>query len=230
MKRLHITAEGQTEELFVRKMLTDHLGQYNICTDVRCVMTSRDKWRQDRIFRGGMTNYAKAKNDIVQWLREEKQNSDVFFSTMFDLYALPFDFPGYDKAHRYTDPYRKVAAIESAFMEDIGDYRFIPYIQLHEFESLLLSLPSAFAVEYFEDQNGLNKLIELTKAFPNPELIDGGVETAPSKRIIKIFPSYEYNKPLSGSLIAQEIGMQHLLSSCRHFAEWVKKLEKFGTK
>ena len=110
MKRLHITAEGQTEELFVRKMLTDHLGQYNICTDVRCVMTSRDKWRQDRIFRGGMTNYAKAKNDIVQWLREEKQNSDVFFSTMFDLYALPFDFPGYDKAHRYTDPYRKVAA------------------------------------------------------------------------------------------------------------------------
>ena len=30
MKRLHITAEGQTEELFVRKMLTDLIGRLMI--------------------------------------------------------------------------------------------------------------------------------------------------------------------------------------------------------
>ena len=42
MKRLHITAEGQTEEYFVKNTLTYYLGDYNISTDVRCVLTSKD--------------------------------------------------------------------------------------------------------------------------------------------------------------------------------------------
>lgn len=95
MKRLHITAEGQTEEYFVKNTLTYYLGDYNISTDVRCVLTSKDKHRRDIIYRGGLVNYDKAKNDIVQWLKEEKNNNDVFFTTMFDLYALPHDFPDF---------------------------------------------------------------------------------------------------------------------------------------
>ena len=41
MIRLHIIAEGQTEELFVRNILTDHLGYFNISTDVHCVTTNQ---------------------------------------------------------------------------------------------------------------------------------------------------------------------------------------------
>ena len=40
-KRLHVTAEGQTEERFVKDTLSFHLGQFNISTDVRCVLTQR---------------------------------------------------------------------------------------------------------------------------------------------------------------------------------------------
>ena len=36
---------------------------------------------------------------------KEDQNQDAYFTTMFDLYALPGDFPDYDKAMRKPTPY-----------------------------------------------------------------------------------------------------------------------------
>ena len=80
MKRLHITVEGQTEEAFINKTLKQHLSQYEVYVDVRCVLTSR---KHNRKFRGGMTTYQKAKNDITRWLIEESGNNDVAFTTMF---------------------------------------------------------------------------------------------------------------------------------------------------
>ena len=109
MKRLHITAEGQTEESFVNDTLKPHLASYGVYADVRRVLTGK---KHGKLYRGGMTNYAKAKNDIVRWLKEERGNGDVAFSTMFDLYALPEDFPGFAEAKRLNNPYQKVAAIE----------------------------------------------------------------------------------------------------------------------
>lgn len=218
MIRLHITAEGQTEESFVKNTLSQWLYNYNVFADVRCVRTSKNH-------RGGMTNYAKAKNDINQWLKEERHNNDVFFSTMFDYYALPNDFPGYQLSKQQSDAYKKVEIIEQAFANDIGDNRFIPYIQLHEFESLLFSNPQKFEIEYFDSQSKIDELKKIVETFSNPELINNGHTTAPSKRIIDKFPNYEYNKPIIGSSVAREIGMDCLKQSCKHFAEWVHRLE-----
>ena len=144
MKRLHITAEGQTEESFVNKTLKQHLAQYGVYADVRCVLTGR---KRGRIFRGGMTTYEKAKKDIVRWLKEETGNNDVAFTTMFDFYALPEDFPGYSEARGLQNPYKKVEKIEEAFAADIDDARFIPYIQLHEFETFLFVEPEKLELE-----------------------------------------------------------------------------------
>lgn len=47
-RRLNVTAEGQTEETFVKQVLADYLGQFNISTDARCVQTSRDKRKTHR--------------------------------------------------------------------------------------------------------------------------------------------------------------------------------------
>jgi len=41
--RLHIIAEGQTEEEFINTILTEHLGYFNISTDVHCITTKRTK-------------------------------------------------------------------------------------------------------------------------------------------------------------------------------------------
>ena len=223
MKRLHITAEGQTEEAFVNQTLKSHLADYNVFADVRCVLTGR---RRNQEFRGGMTSYAKAREDIMRWLKEEQNNRDVIFTTMFDLYALPPDFPGYTVAQNEQDPYRKIAAIEKALGEDIADNRFIPYIQLHEFESLLFTNPQKFEIEYFDKPEGIKRLCSIAAEFQNPELINQGQETAPSKRIIKVYPDYKENKPAIGSMIAHEIGVDAIRKSCSHFNDWLTKLEK----
>ena len=50
---------------------------------------------------------------------------------MFDLYALPNDFPGYSEANCIEDRYDRVVSFEKAFFKAVGFERFIPYIQLH---------------------------------------------------------------------------------------------------
>ncbi len=168
MKRLHVTAEGQTEESFVNQTLKHHLAKYGVFADVRCVLTSRGHHKE---FRGGMTNYARAKDDI-------------------------------------------------------DDGRFIPYIQLHEFETLLFADPRKFEIEYFDRPEGITQLCGIAAEFGNPELINQGRNTAPSKRIIKVYSDYEGNKPAIGSMVAHEIGVETLKRACSHFRGWIEKLEK----
>lgn len=225
MKRLHITVEGQTEEAFVNNTLKHHLAKFGVFADVRCVLTSCKRGKE---FRGGMTTYLKAKNDITRWLLEETHNTDVVFTTMFDFYALPEDFPGYAEAMKQHDPYQKVATIEQAFANDINDYRFIPYIQLHEFESLLFVNPQKFEIEYFDKPDGITNLLAIAESFENPELINQGEETAPSKRIINVYGDYAANKLAIGSMIAHEIGVEAMKKGCAHFNEWLTKLEQLG--
>lgn len=88
-----------------------------------------------------MLSYAHAVTDL-ELLRKMKVDGEYerhVFTTMFDLYALPDDFPGYETAKAIGEPYVRVAALETAFAEAINDGRFIPYIQLHEFEALLFA-------------------------------------------------------------------------------------------
>ncbi len=223
--RLNIIAEGQSEERFVKDILSNHLSVYNVGAFVRCVETRRKK-RINKIYRGGLFNYEKAKKDIANWLKQDK-NNDARFTTMFDLYALPDNFPGYEQAQKITDVYEKVKYLESALFEDIDETRFIPYIQLHEFEALIFSNPDLISMEYLEHntqiQNLKNVLIEFDN---NPEMINDNPDTAPSKRILKEIP--EYDKVNSGAIILKEIGIEHLKSKCKHFNEWIEKLEKLA--
>lgn len=94
MIRLHIIAEGQTEEEFVNTILTEHLGYFNISTDVHCITTKRTK---NSVYRGGLVSYGQIKKDIILWLKQDK-DSQARFTTMLDLYVLPNDFPGFEEA------------------------------------------------------------------------------------------------------------------------------------
>lgn len=218
-KRLLVTAEGQTEERFVKDTLSFYLGQFNISTDVRCVLTSKDK---NKRYRGGLISYDKAKSDIKMWLKED-HNPDARFTTMFDLYALPDDFPRYKESKKINDAYQRVEFLEKTFAEDIQDNRFIPYIQLYEFESLILSKPEVLEIEYFEHSKEIISLNQILKTKGNPELINDSPETAPSKRILKLIP--EYDKVSVGSSIVGKIGIDFLKKTCKHFNDWITKLE-----
>lgn len=223
MIHLNVLTEGQTELSFVKNILAPHLAQYNVFTVSRSVLTSKDN-RTNTEYRGGMNSYLKAKNDLTTWMKENKRD-DWHFTTMFDLYALPNDFPGFTDASRENDPYKRVKVIEDAFVKDIESQRFTPYIQLHEFEALILSNPEKLDWEYLEHEKPIQTLIELTGNFDSPELINDGNETAPSKRIIREIPEYKQNKASSGILVAQKIGLPTMRNKCPHFNQWLTNLE-----
>jgi len=220
MIRLNIITEGQTEEYFVKNILSPHLSPLSIFPVARNILTSKHK---HRYYRGGLISYNKAKNDIISWIKEDN-NPDARFSTMFDLYALPTDFPGYEKAIQAGDPYEKVKILEAAFYNDINERRFIPYIQLHEFEALIFSNPKELSIAYFEREKEIMKLEEIANQFNNPELINENPKTAPSKRIIELIP--EYDKVNIGPDIAGIIGIEFLKEKCLHFRNWIEKLER----
>ncbi len=222
--RLNMIVEGQTEETFVNQTLKPHLGSLSVGASVRVVATRRTRGKK---YRGGLSTYAKARNDIALWMKQDR-NPEVRFTTMFDLYGLPTDFPGYKTAAN-DDPHRRVEALENALKSDIGDERFIPYIQLHEFETLLLSDPERLDAQFDGAADGIAKLTTAVARFPSPEHVNDGATTAPSKRIIRAIPEYEGRKASAGPIVAGQIGLPTIRSKCKHFASWLAKLEQLAT-
>jgi hypothetical protein len=119
----------------------------------------------------------------------------------------------------------RVATIEKAFAEDLGDPRFIPYLQLHEFEALLLADPEKFDWEFPDHEKAIRSLVELVAQFASLELIDDQYDTAPSRRISAVIPEYDGRKASAGPLIAEKIEVDTLRQKCRHFGGWLSRLE-----
>src|SRR5947209_5051275 len=138
--RFNIIVEGSSEETFIRDFLAPNLGAKMVFLTARRIETSRHKIRgshltgRDRIkiYRGGIADYEKVKRDIERWLKED---SGARVTTMFDYYALPENFPGKEDLPPAVSPRDKVKILEQALADDVNHGRFIPYIQLHEFEA-----------------------------------------------------------------------------------------------
>lgn len=216
---LNVLAEGQAEREFTENTLGAYFRPLGIQVYSRCVVTSRKKHKK-----GGLVNYQKAKNDLTRWIAEEKRRHP-FFTTMFDLYALSNDFPKYEESLKILDPYKKVEFLENALLEDIGYHnRFIPYIQLHEFEALLLANPEILLLEYVDANKQIEKLKGIVAKYDNnPEKVN--TDNAPSKRIISLIPEYEGNKVSVGAVLAGIEGIEVQKEHCKHFADWIKKIE-----
>lgn len=219
--RLNLVVEGQTEEAFVRQILKPHLEQYHVWPSARCIMTGRKRGVASK---GGIGSYARAKRDITMWMKEDR-NADARFTTMFDLYRLPTDFPGYEPARDLSDPFERVEHLQDALRDDLEDVRFIPYIQLHEFEALLLADPRKLQARFSENGAGIQELVELVSTYDSPELIDDGFDTAPSKRIADLIPEYAGAKVSAGPIVARNVGLHVIRSKCRHFGRWLGTLE-----
>jgi hypothetical protein len=224
--RLHVLAEGQTEEAFVRGVLAPVLGAHNVFVDARRIETGR---HHGRLFRGGLMDHEHLARDLELWMKQD-QNEDSWFSTMVDLYALPINFPGRATLPPALAALDRVTHLESALCQDITERldglpvcrRFIPYIQLHEFEALLFSDPAGFIEAFPDRQTAVVQLTAIRAQFSSPEDIDDDPRTAPSKRILQVLPDYQ--KPVAGLLVAQQIGLEKIRAECRHFDEWLSRL------
>lgn len=219
---INILCEGQTEERFVSKVMKPYLKDYGIVLKPRILLTSKKKNQ-----RGGMINYSQAKRDVENWISENRNRKSEthYYTTMFDFYALPSDFPCMDEIEKYTDAYGKVSAVERAMTEKFQVSNFVPYIQLHEFEALLFSDISKIVDRFPKQKRTITNLQKvLDGCNGNPELVNTGRTTAPSKRITAVVGEGRYHKVQDGVNIACRIGIDVMMNKCRHFKEWIDNL------
>lgn len=226
MPRLFVVTEGQTEEQFVAEVLGDHLISLGFHS-VQGVILGNAKSRRSR---GGILSWGKAKHDILLRL---KQDPTCFVTTMVDYYGLPsrlgVAWPGRAEAAQRPLPERALF-VEGAILSDVSEAmgknfnpsRFIPFVLMHEFEAILFSDCAAFGRATGQQQVA-SAMQRIAEQFHSPEEINDSPESAPSKRILSLWP--EYDKPTAGSVTSLEIGLPAIRLACPHFNNWLTRLE-----
>ena len=226
MNELVVIVEGETEQTFVRDQLAAHLPLHG--TNVWPVLPGRHRRH------GGVKKWDVARHDIIRTLKEGR-----YCSTMFDYYALPEDWPG--RAQSRSLAWNKRAShVEAEILEDVvstmgGRFHrkyFIPYIQLHEFEALAFAdvdtLASVASPLGRRSAEMLSKeFSEILAEAGDPEAINDGYETCPSRRITGVVSAYR--KRVHGPIVTRRIGLDVLREQCAHFASWLQRLESIAT-
>lgn len=216
MKRLVAIVEGETEEAFVNKILAPYIWSKGHNITIQCFKLKHSG--------GGVSKYSHIEKDILNTIHEK----DVIVTTMFDFYGLPKDVPGFENSKVSNSHLEQVKHIEHEMALAInkrvkGANIFIPYIQLHEIEALTFATDEGFKELFDDSEINLSQIEQIIKDYPNPEDIDNGPDTAPSKRLRRAIPGYD--KVLYGIGLIEIIGMDKILAKCPHFKEWIAKIE-----
>lgn len=214
MKRIYLLVEGQAEEAFVNELLVSHYSRLGLYFTPIIVSTSPGH-------KGGVTSYAKIKPQIQRLCND----SEAIVSTMFDLYALPDNFPGKTdlKYPHHAGGHQKALFLEQKWSQDISSANFMPNLLVHEFEALLFTDIQVFE-QWTDDDSLLHPLYQVRETSA-PEDINEHPDTAPSKRILTAWQSYQ--KTFHGPLIACDIGLDAIRAACPHFNRWLSKMEEF---
>ncbi|MCQ2252361.1 MAG: DUF4276 family protein [Bacteroidales bacterium] len=212
MKRLSIIVEGQTEKEFVNDVLAPYFHRNGIYVVVPIVI------RTSKTSRGGFDNYDHLRRDICNELKSA--GNDLLVTTLVDFFRMPHKLLELAHTGKEMSHLQQLEAVERFMMADINDYRFVPYIQMHEFEALLFADNHGF--EAYFDETQYMQTSAIISQYPNPEDINTSPNGAPSKRLLKIKPNYD--KIVDGNVIAIEVGIDSMLSKCPRFRRWIEVL------
>ena len=173
-------------------------------------------------FKGGLSNFAKFGGDVQRVLQG---SGGCLVTTLVDYYALPTDFPGMATRPMHLPPLDRVQHVESALKQHFAHHQnFAPFVALHEYEAWLFSdattVPEMMTLPATQPQFASIAAME-------PESINEHPDTAPSKRLLALYPSYR--KTLHGPTAAGRIGIATIRARCPHFAEWMQSLEAYAT-
>lgn len=212
MTRLYIFAEGQTEEAFVKGVIAEHLRAHGIGMTIPI-----------RIRGGFWKTWARTIRRVIG----EQRGADVRFSTLVDLYGLPRGFPAIADVMAIADTRRRAAAVEAQIEEAFDDSRLLPYVQLHEFEALVLAGLDEIGW-IFDGPQASSGLAALKAEIGDiaPEDVNDGADTAPSKRLAAHIPGY--SKIIHGEMATATIGLGTLREACPRFGTWLSRLEGLG--
>lgn len=213
MRRLVIVCEGPTEQEFCNNVLAPELLKKQIYVETPTVKHSK----------GGIVPWRTLKAQLVNHLHE----GDAYVTMLVDYYGIKehFGFPAWHEAMAVNDKVERMYILCEGMQEDIPEdmrTRFIPYIQLHEFEGLLFSDIEAFNRNFSDEEMDLKALEDAVARFDTPELMNDSPQTAPSKRLEKSIVGY--SKVLYGNCLAMDIGLKTIREKCPLFNEWVERL------
>ncbi|MGD0362748.1 MAG: DUF4276 family protein [Bryobacteraceae bacterium] len=211
MKRLCIACEGLTEVSFVTQVIKPHLE--DLAPGRVSVSAPNLK---------GYRTYSETKKFVKNLLPSHGSGATV--TTMIDLFKIPGDYPGLAEASHMT-PVERVNELERRFVEDVDDHRFFAYLQLHEFEALLLADVSALIERHPSRRKEIHDLAaRLDRDFESTEQVNR--LRPPSYWIKDAAPAY--NKKLDGPVVAAAIGLPRLRERCPHFGQWLRRAEEMA--
>lgn len=215
MKRIVVICEGSTEKEFCSSILSPFFASQGIYLNAPLIKHSH----------GGIVPWSLLLRQISLHLRAER---NAYVTTMIDYYGITkkHNFPRWVESLQEPDVYKRMVLLERGMRESVDEglrSRFIPYIQLHEFEGLLFS-----NVDVYErvipkgDLVGWEELQQTAATFDNPELINNSPETSPSHRLERIVRGYD--KVVYGNYLAESIGLNTMRERCPRFNYWIEKL------
>jgi hypothetical protein len=217
MKRIIIICEGPTEQVFCDRTLSPHFIGKNYHIQAPTIKHSR----------GGIVKWSILKKQIETHLLSDKT---AFVTLLIDYYGLyqKYSFPDWEAAEKIADKSARMDHLEQAMKNDINEdyrHRFIPYLQLHEFEGLLFNEIDIFHQQIpAADLVGADELQGTFAEYDNPEMINNNRETSPSHRLVRIIAGY--NKVVYGDILAEAIGLHRMRAKCPRFNNWLKVLEE----
>jgi hypothetical protein len=216
MQKLHILVEGQTEEVIVNNVIGPYLSSEDLYITTSILKTKQPAGGRPA-HAGGVTSWTKIFREIGLLLGD---TSTTLLTTLIDYYGFPHDAPG--MADRpLGSPYVRVEHVEKALADAVGSERFLPHLVLHEIEAWVLADCSRLA-HLLGNSSETTRLARVVAAGPGPEMVDDGVETAPSKRIVNIYPKYA--KTFDGPLVIADIGLDEIRRQCPHANRWLSAI------
>lgn len=207
MRHLHILCEGQTEEMIARDILASYFVGVDAYVTWSVLTTKRPAGGP--AFKGGVSTWLKLERELRLLLRD---SSTKVLTTLLDYYAFPAEAPGMGDRPSGS-PHERVRHVESSLSRAVGDMRFVPHLVLHETETWVLADCRRLG-EVMGDPGPAAELQRIVHLESGPELVNDGVDTAPSKRIMSAYP--QYAKTIDGPLVIAEVGLDVIRSTCPH--------------
>ncbi len=217
MKYVIIICEGETEKEFCQKILAPYFNRKDI--DIRPPLIKKSM--------GGIVKWPELQKQIALHLKSEPK---AYVTTLIDYYGLykKYGFPKWYEAELLADKNQRMDMLELGMKEDIEDsirHRFIPYMQLHEFEGLLFNEINIFYEQIpSKELVGIEELKQIFVQYDNPEMINNNRDTSPSHRLKRIISGY--NKVVYGNIIAEAIGLEKIRVKCPRFDRWLTYIEE----
>ena len=230
MNRVIVLVEGYTEKGFCDRVLVPELAKKNIFLTARIVGSPGKK---------GGRPFPVVCSELQDLLGRDKQ---ILVTMLFDFYGLKENWPGLKNAKDAPFDLKlpiMVKEIKKAVLKNCDSpdaSRFIPYVQMHEIESLLFADPTEMA-KFFQKQNPAHKLAKLERKFSqivlkagSCEKINSRYDKKPSKRIEKIVSYYkkgERNDAHAHQIISV-IGLSTIREKCQNFNDWMTAIEQYA--